>query len=509
LLLHESGVDTKRRTPSFLPRPSLRVIIAVILGLGSTVISFMGSWIPSLWGDEATSVLSATRPIPSLFWMLGRVDAVHGTYYLFLHFWVGAFGASPFSIRFPSAIAAGLTVAGIVLLATRLVNLRTGIFAGIVCLALPRVTYMGEEARGYAFSAALVVWLTILLVKILQDGSPRRRYWVLYAVGLAVCGYVFLFSLLILVAHAVVVLSMRRRTLVVTWAKWAGLGLVLDIPIIAFGYFQRSQIAFLSARNAATFSQVFVGQWFGTAQCAEVCWALIVAAIAVALVSWIRHRNDERTDSRSTPGIVLLGAMWLLAPTAILLTINVVDPIYSSRYLTFAVPGAALLIGYLLGRIKPLALGIVLLVGTLLVTWPVYLSQRTPYSKNASDWAAVAALIKEHAKPGDGMLFDEGINPSKRPRLGMRAYPYAYVGLKDIALKTPWWNTNYWSDSTYTLDQVPERLNGVRTVWLTEYRAPGSATYDQYDLSTLASLKFTVVKTYELHSNVVIELHRP
>jgi mannosyltransferase len=107
------------------------------------------------------------------------------------------------------------------------------------------------------------------------------------------------------------------------------------------------------------------------------------------------------------------------------------------------------------------------------------------------------------------MLFDEGINPSKRPRLGMRTYPYAYVGLVDIALKTPWWKTNYWSDSTYTLDQVPGRLNGVPTVWLTEYRTPGASTYDTYDLSTLSSLGYTVVKKYELHSNVVIELHRP
>jgi mannosyltransferase len=503
LLVNELVVETKRRT-----RPSFPVIIAIILGLASTAVSSLGSWIPSLWGDEATSVLSATRPVPSLFWMLGRVDAVHGTYYLFLHFWVGAFGASPFAVRFPSAIAAGLTVAGIVLLATRLVNSRTGVFAGIVCLALPRVTYMGEEARGYAFSAALAVWVTILLVKILQSGAPRRRQWVLYAAGVALCGYVFLFSLLILVAHAIVVLSMRRRTLTVTWAKWVGLALVLDLPIIAFGYFQKSQIAFLADRNSATFSQVFVGQWFGTAQCAEVCWALIAAAIVVALVSWFRRGKAERTDSGPTPGIVLLGASWLLGPTAILLTVNIADPIYSSRYLTFAVPGAALLIGYLLGRIKPLAIGAVLLAGLLLVTFPVYQSQRTPYSKNASDWAAVAALIKAHAKPGDGMLFDEGINPSKRPRLGMRTYPDAYVGLVDIALKTPWWKTNYWSDSTYTLDQVTGRLTGVPTVWLTEYRTPGASSYDTYDLNTLSSLGYTVVKTYELHSNVVIELHR-
>src|ERR1700709_768814 len=80
-------------------------VVAVVLGAAGLVLSAAGSWIPSLWGDEAASVLSAERPLPSLFRMLGNVDAVHGTFYLFLHFWVSVFGASPFAVRFPSAIA--------------------------------------------------------------------------------------------------------------------------------------------------------------------------------------------------------------------------------------------------------------------------------------------------------------------------------------------------------------------------------------------------------------------
>ena len=58
------------------------------LGTLATVVSLLGSWIPSLWGDEAASAMSAQRSIPSLFRMLGHVDAVHGTYYLGLHAWV-------------------------------------------------------------------------------------------------------------------------------------------------------------------------------------------------------------------------------------------------------------------------------------------------------------------------------------------------------------------------------------------------------------------------------------
>lgn len=484
-------------------------IVALVLGVASTVVCALGSWVPSLWGDEATSVLSAERPLSSLFLMLGRVDAVHGTYYFFLHFWVGAFGSSPFAVRFPSAVAVGIAVAGIVVLGTRLANFRTGIFAGIICLVLPRMTYAGEEARGYAFSAALAVWLTLALVTLLQNREAKRRYWIAYAVGVALCAYVFLFSLLIVVAHALVVLSYRRRGVLRAWAIWTGVGLAAALPIIGFGFFQRSQIAFLNDRTAATFTSVFVDQWFGTSLVAVLCWAGIVAVIAWQLTLWVRAGRLAPPEPNSPPNIVLIGATWLLVPAVILLTVNFVDAIYSSRYLTFAAPAAALLLGALLGRIRPIGVAAVLTAAFLVITWPAYQSQRTPYAKNSSDWAQVADVISANAHPGDGMLFDEHINPSKRPRLGMRVYPSAYVGLVDIALKKVWWKTDYWSDSTYSLGQISHRLDGISTVWLTEYHSPGSSHSDSYDRTTLKSMGYHTVNTFRLHSDVVFELHRP
>lgn len=272
-------------------RPSVVSRWALVLGALATAISAAGSWIPSLWGDEAASVLSAQRSLPSLFRMLGNVDAVHGTYYFFLHFWVQVFGASPFSVRFPSAIAVGVAVAGIVVLGSRLADTRVGVLAGIVAVVLPRITYMGEEARGYAMSAAGVVWLTILLVHIVGLDRPRKRLWVLYAVGLAACGYIFLFSLLIVVAHAVVVLPGRRRASLRPWIKAAVGGVVLAGPVIGFGISESGQIAFLAHRDSTNIRTILVTQWFGNDLLALVAWALIITAIAVWGVTSYRARN--------------------------------------------------------------------------------------------------------------------------------------------------------------------------------------------------------------------------
>src|SRR6059058_2447370 len=76
--------------------------VALAFGLAATVVAASGSWIPSLWGDEAATLMSARRPVGSLLSMLTHVDAVHGLYYLMMHAWTAVFGISAFALRFPS-----------------------------------------------------------------------------------------------------------------------------------------------------------------------------------------------------------------------------------------------------------------------------------------------------------------------------------------------------------------------------------------------------------------------
>ena len=513
------GLDSAVISRFALWRPSVVSRWALVLGALATAISAAGSWIPSLWGDEAASVLSAQRSLPSLFRMLGNVDAVHGTYYFFLHFWVQVFGASPFSVRFPSAIAVGFAVAGIVLLGSRLAGTRVGVLAGIVAVVLPRITYMGEEARGYAMSAAGVVWLTILLVHIVGLDRPRKRLWVLYAVGLAACGYIFLFSLLIVVAHAVVVLpGRRRRSSLRPWIKATVAGVVLAGPVIGFGIGESGQIAFLANRDSTNIRTILVTQWFGNDLLALVAWALIITAIVVWGITSYRARHvpagfdpaGEQDDR--TPGLVPLAATWLLGPPAILLAVNSVHAVYSSRYLSFAVPAAALLLGWLLARIRPRIMALALLVVVVATSSISYFSERTPFAKNNSDWAQIADTIRSHAQPGQGILFDEGTRPSRAPRLALRTYPASFDGLTDIALKTPWYDTTNWRDSVYPSSVVASRLGSlhgsIKSVWLVEYRWPGTAT-DTYNRSMLAAKGFVVVAEYPGHASVVLELTRP
>lgn len=166
----------------------------------------MGSWIPSYWYDEAASVSGSSRPLASLWRMMHNIDAVHGLYYAGLHFWSKLFGTSEFAVRFPSAIAVGLATAGLWVLAKRIGSPRFANLAAVVFILLPRTTWMGAEGRSMAIVTALVLWSTVLVIR-LVCGDLRRRWWLAYAILLGTATAAHLFAALIAPVHLVAVVA--------------------------------------------------------------------------------------------------------------------------------------------------------------------------------------------------------------------------------------------------------------------------------------------------------------
>jgi mannosyltransferase len=502
---------------------------AVALGALATVVSLLGSWIPSLWGDEAASALSAQRTIPSLFRMLGHVDAVHGTYYLGLHAWVRVFGASAFSLRLPSAIAVGLTVMAVVVLAQRLSTRRVAVAAGLLCAVLPRVTYMGEDARSFAFSAAVAAWLTVLLVAAIQASAHHHSggsaaLWIGYGALLALGIYLFLFVALFAVVHLVILVFGRlapaeRRALLWRWAAATGAAFVAAAPLFLLALHEREQIAYLTTAPQVTFVTILLGLWFGNAWWfAAAAWLLLIAAGVDAGVRMRRRRRDRMA---AAPGLSLelVAGAWLVAPSLLLVVSHFVLEDFTARYLSFCAPAVAILMAGTLDRLasryaartrkaaptRMFLLGVVVLVA---LAAPVYVSQRQPYSKNDSDWAQLSATLARHSTPGDAVVFDEATRPSLRPRLAMHTYPAGFAGLRDVTLDVPFQRNLTWYDKAYRVERAVElgRFSGVSTVWLVEYS--DGVTPDSYGLAALRDAGFRVVQRLDGHRSVIIELTR-
>ncbi len=464
--------------------------------------------------------MSAQRPLPSLFAMLGNVDSVHGTYYLLLHFWIDAFGASAFSVRFPSALAVGVAVAGTVVLAGRLAGMRAAVFTGSVAMLLPRLTSVGTETRSFAFTAALAIWLTVLLVQVVGTRRPRWGWgwgwgWALYMLLVAASAYLFLFSLLIPLAHALALAwAPATRPMLRHWLIATTGGVVLAAPILVWGFLQRNQISYLSHRNAASWDSVVVGQWFGNRLYAAMVLVLLVVAVTNAALLRVRARGrpDEalsRAPEAPEPArlnIVVLASAVAFVPPAVLLIANLFGAVYTNRYLAMSAPAIAVLIGYLLSRI-PWVWGIVALLALTLSAIPTYLQQRTPFAKNDSDWSQVADIVRGHATADDAVVFDDATRPSVRLRLAIHTYPGAFDGLNDITLNVPYAENSWWWDKTFRVKTVASRFTGVDRVWLLEYR-PADRPADTYGLADLRALGFDITATYPAHRSVVYELTR-
>ncbi len=509
--------------------------LAALLGATGWLASFIGSWIPAFWGDEAASIMSAERPLATIWRELGRVDAVHGSYYLFLHFWIRAFGTSELSVRLPSTIAAGFAIAGTVVLADRLFahtpggarpgngglgTRRIAVIAGIVMILLPRVGSMAGEARSYAIGTAVAVWLTILFLGLLTRRVTARLPWLAFAVVFAVAIYVFLYLALLAVVYAIVILAHRPgRAVALRWFAASAVAVLLAAPVIGYALGERGQISFLAHRNYVTFTRLFVIQWFGNPWLAAAGWALIAVAAGVLFPAWWRAKSrlpGPVPRESVLPG-ALLGA-WLVLPMGILILGNaLVSPMYSIRYLSFVTPAVAILVAVgvsALGARRGTRRGprgwiqAAAVAALIALALPTNYFQRTEFAKDGgSDLRQAAQVVGALASAGDAVVFDETARPSRKPRLALRLYPQYFAGLSDVTLRTPYFQRSGIWDSVWPIASVAPSLRQASTVWDIELATPGSDA-KSVNVVALERLGFRISRRIPVHRTVVYELTR-
>src|SRR5215469_16459309 len=197
------------RGPAPLParrRPDWTLAVPPAVTLA---IMLWGVAAPSYWRDESATLSAAGRSIPQLLRMLGRVDAVHGFYYLLLWPVVHFAGTREFDTRLPSALAMAAAALGIAAIGRRLRSRRAGLYAGLVFAVMPLVTYQGHDARPYALETAVAVLATYLLLRAAENPAAAR--FAAYAISLVLLGYMHLFGLLIIPAHAFALIPVARR----------------------------------------------------------------------------------------------------------------------------------------------------------------------------------------------------------------------------------------------------------------------------------------------------------
>jgi mannosyltransferase len=447
---------------------------------------------PSLWRDEGYTVEVAHRSVAQILALVGHVDAVHGLYYLFMHFVVSLLGSSEAAVRLPSLVAMSGAAGMIAVLGRRLAANSavlappvTGVTAGLLFVAIPQTTFYAQDARPYGLTTLFAVTASYLLVRAAGDG--RWRWWAWYAAAIAVTAWSSLFALLLLAAHGVTLLAARfqpgnrggepqhrpaapgfRPPGLGRWLLAAAAAMLLAAPLVVLGHRQSGIMSWVKRPGHGAVIRL-LWDLAGSRQVLP-----LVAAIALAGVV-----SGASAYRRAEPTLAAMALPWLVLPPLTLLVASQVHPVYVARYANFCVPAVALLAAAGLGWLARQAARIPLCAGNPALTWlpsvtlavllvMMLLQPQQAVRRSAGrpdELRAVAAVVSANEQPGDAVCYI----PSEA-RLISYSYPAPFQRLRDVALAGP-----VASSATLTGVQVPpatlqRRFAGVARVWVVTWK---------------------------------------
>ncbi|WP_139275703.1 glycosyltransferase family 39 protein, partial [Mangrovactinospora gilvigrisea] len=295
------------------------------------------------WMDEGYSYAAVHRSFPELWRMLGRVDAVHGAYYLTMRLVLLATGAMGHPaaalavLRGVSAAAVALAAAGVAAVAVRLAgSRRAGLAAGLLYAVTPMVTRYAQEARSYALVSLCAVTGVWLLARALERPERRRR-WAAAGAALALGTVLHLFAVLLVPAlTAGLAVVTRRRAVWRGWALACGIALAAAGAMGAVCSTESAAVSWIEPPHPGNLLGLVKN--FGGPGRVDAAAMTLLAAAGLTLC-----RRGRRRAGRTT--LLPLAAAWLVLPPLLLLAVSLADPLYNIRYVFYALPGLSVLAG--------------------------------------------------------------------------------------------------------------------------------------------------------------------
>lgn len=291
-----------------------------------------------LWLDEcwtgAVSGQATWRATIDQIWL----DANAPLYPLIMHAWIGMFGASNASMRFPSllfGLATPLLIAG-----WRVPGLRTrDRLALATLLAVFQPTLLqSNEARGYTLLTFLAAGQTFAFIDMLRRPDlARAARWVIWT---SLVGLTHYQALMLGAVQGLIYLARGREAALRTWpAALAflplGAELIWHAPRLA--QFARPDVAWYTPVNLWTVGNVIT---FLTGSAIN----LVIPALGlVAVLASVLLRTSSTWTRPASSSVLWAGASAVIA-AAVVVGAGALRPTFTLRYVTPFIPGVSLIL---------------------------------------------------------------------------------------------------------------------------------------------------------------------
>lgn len=309
----------------------------------------------SIWFDESYSILLAKHSVLDL-WALTGVDAHPPFYYLLLKGWATLFGYSEFALRSLSAVLMSATVVAALALIKRFFSVKVALYAVPFIMFAPFIIRYGYEVRMYALAAFIAIIATHVLLT--ASSSKGAKWWIIYALLVALGMYTLYMTLVVWLAHVVwlMVQSIRSGKKKVWQWKWlyafAGAVLLFAAYIPTF-VSQMLHSALPGIGHDITLTQLgdttsvlflFTPEWQMNGWLSLLLIGMIGLIIAVAVRSYKQFTNVQKKS-------MLLILLLVVVPLAFYIVTSLPPrtPIFINRYLAHISVFMYLAIGIFLG----------------------------------------------------------------------------------------------------------------------------------------------------------------
>jgi mannosyltransferase len=399
-LFPTSPSEAPPATRNWRPSAAVTSWLLALITLFAAILRLHAITVRSFWFDEGISVEIARLPWSQFLLALWYREANMTFYYVLLHFWL-AMGSSDGFIRGLSVLISAATIPVIYALGARLFGRNAGLLsAWLLAINVYHIRY-AQEARGYALVVFLAVLATWLLVRNLQESSSAC--WGAYAVVCILAVYSHFFGALVVVAHGVSLIFLRRGE--VPWRDFAR-GLrwfsYLMIPIAIFvvsngpgpiNWVQKTQL------------DTVLGLLILLAGEGGIRLLLLdsVALVLAGFSGWSIWRREGRTLQGWAFVLVFV---WLFVPVLIVLAASEVQPLFVARYLNPCLPALVLIVAAGITQLRPALLACILGVAISLASVAAAASfYHHDLDADPGDWSGATSFIFDHAQPGDGVFF--------------------------------------------------------------------------------------------------------